>query len=357
MLKKEIDYILKYANKITEKITVYFMVNVSNFTKADDYTNTEDSIITEFFTLDEYDMLITAIKECKFKLKVFYNNNEFIKYALNNLEELQNTNSVVFNLSRSGKGLNKKALIPAFCESNNILYTGPNAYSTCLGRHKYHSNLLLESNNTNSINSWLFMKHGWLGSNEPPQNTKIIAKPAFESASRGIKNDNIMFYDSQALSYIQNLSKEFEQDIIVQEFISGIEVEVPILNIEKPYALNPVGIKLADSSMDGIITYKDAFDENYSFYSLQNSSLFLSNKLKEIAEKAVNILNLGLYSRVDFRVDCNETPYIIDISTHPYILKHSSFSYAFLEYGYTYNDLIKLIVLDPIIKKHSLIKS
>lgn len=329
------------------KFEIFFVVNVAGKTNIVDYDNASQSILTEYLTEDEYDAMITALKKSGFRIKVFNNEVHFINYVINNAQSLDFTHIIVFNLARNGKGLNKKALIPAFCQLYGIKLTGSDAYHVCLGRHKYHVNCILYSKNIPVPKTWCYTQRGWLLNDVPDNDIKLIIKPAFESASRGINEESIIYYTNIKESQLQKLQREFEQDILVQEFISGYEVQVPVIKINGKYhALMAVGINMDNDPLlnDKVITYDIAYDETYDFYNFADVNAHLAKQLMENAEAACAILGLNHYGRFDFRVNADSSFYITDISTHPFLIKHSAFAYMFSALNFEYEDIFLLLI-------------
>ena len=226
-IKEQIKNYIDKMKETSQKYEIYFVVNVAGKTDSVDYLDIEQSILTEYLTEEEYDVMIEALKRNRFKIQVFNNELHFINFVLNN--KMDYSHIIVFNLARNGKGLNKKALIPAFCQLYNIKYTGSGAYNVCLGRHKYHVNCILQSKGLPVPKTWYFTDTGWLLNDEPPINQKVILKPSFESASRGITDKSITLYSTETKKQVQKLQQQFEQSIMVQQFIEGYEVQVPII--------------------------------------------------------------------------------------------------------------------------------
>lgn len=333
--------------KIAPKFEIFFVVNVVGKTNMLDYKNVEQSILTEYLTEEEYDVMITSLKKSGFQVKVFNNEIYFINYIIANAESLDFNRIIVFNLARNGKGLNKKALIPSFCQLYELKLTGSDAYHVCLGRHKYHVNCILASKNISVPHTWCFSKNGWLLGEIPPQNIKLIIKPAFESASRGISDTSINYYTTKLEHQIQLLQNEFEQDILAQEFISGYEVQVPVIKLNgKYFAPMAIGINMNQNSFlsDKIITYEIAYDETYNFYNFAEVNMPLAQQLMKTAETACAILGLEHYGRFDFRITTEGTFYITDISTHPFLIKHSAFAYMFSILDLKYEDIFLLLI-------------
>lgn len=332
--------------EIASKYEIFFVVNVVGKTNIYDYKNVEQSILTEYLTEEEYNAMITALKRSGFKVRVFNNEIYFMNYIINNAETLNYEQIIVFNLARNGKGLNKKALIPSFCQLYNLRLTGSDAYHVCLGRHKYHVNCILASKNISVPHTWCFSKNGWLNNETPPQDIKLIIKPAFESASRGINSTSIDYYSDKLIQQIKHLQDEFEQDILIQEFIAGYEVQVPVIKLkEKYFAPMAIGINMDDNPLllNKIITYDIAYDETYNFYDFSVINEPLAQQLMRTAELACAILGLEHYGRFDFRIDTNGIFYITDISTHPFLIKHSAFAYMFSALNLEYEDIFLLL--------------
>ena len=333
---------IKIAKQNAKKYTICFVTNVNGKTQIKDYNSTEDSILTEYFTEDEYNTILNAIREIGFYVKVFFNEIEFIDYINHHAYD----NIIVFNLARNGKGLCKKALIPSFCEFYDIPHTGSNSYTVCLGRHKFHYNKLLSSFKLNVVKSWLYTNEGWLFNEKPDMNTKIIIKPTFESASRGVRDTSVFIYENDD-SKLQSLYNEFEQDIIVQEFIKGYEIQVPIImNNNTPNAIDIIGVSMDNSLCldDKIITYDLAFSEEYSFYQFDQCNISLKNEILQTSEKIAKILGMENYGRCDYRLTKAGEFYLTDISTHPYLIYHSAFAFLFKNLGFGYSDIFAYII-------------
>lgn len=340
------EYIEKMLANISTNIEVLFVANVVDKTEIKDLRKTQDSILTEYFTEDEYNQMLIAIRQNGYSVNVFFDEIDFIKYIINHSENVSAKKYVVFNLARNGTGLCKKSLVPSFCDVYNLPSTGSNAYMTCLGRHKFHYNAILRKNNISAVNSWLYTKNGWLNDIEPPSDMKLIAKPTYESASRGVRNSSIFNLSYDSVNSLKELYNEFEQDIIVQEFISGYEVQVPIIIGEEPLALYPVAITMNNSAdlADKIITYELAFSEEYNFINFSSINNALSEKLMHESIKVAKCLGMENYGRVDFRIDYEGNYYITDISTHPYLINHSAFAFAFKEMCFNYKDIFACII-------------
>lgn len=347
LAKENIMSRIQEMGKKSESYEIYFVVNVAGKTEFIDYANSEQSILTEYLTEEEYDVMITALKRSKFNVKLFNSEKHFIQFILQNEDSIDFEHTIVFNLARNGKGLNKKALIPSFCQLYNIKHTGSGAYNVCLGRHKFHTNCILHSKGLPVPQTWYYTDNGWLLNEIPPQNKELIIKPSFESASRGITENSIISYCEESQKRIKKLQYQYEQNIIVQEFICGYEVQVPIIKFDgQILPLMAVGINMKNNPLlsKQIITYDVAYDETYSFYDFADIDSSLANEIMKTATKACAVLNLEHYCRFDFRIDLDGNFYITDISTHPFLIKHSAFAFAFSAMNLEYEDIFLTLI-------------
>ena len=148
-------------------------------------------------------------------------------------------------LFRSGPG--RKALIPSICKYLNLRHTGSDSYRVCLCRDKFAIASILEANNIKVPKFQLYKGNNDLSLSEK---TKYIAKPLYESSSIGISKNNIFYGNNIPYTYLNTLIKNLKQPLLIQEFISGYEIEVPILaGKQSLYAFSPVVLHKNNNSL------------------------------------------------------------------------------------------------------------
>ncbi|HKI75354.1 MAG TPA: hypothetical protein VJ998_11940, partial [Pseudomonadales bacterium] len=74
----------------------------------------------------------------------------------------------------------------------------------------------------------------------------------------------------------------------------------------------------------------------------------LLHKLSSLARQAWNEFGLAGYARVDFRVDGEGNPLILEINTNPCLSPDAGFSAALVESGYAFETAVELIVKDAL---------
>ena len=156
----------------------------------------------------------------------------------------------------------------------------------------------------------------------------IYAKPLYESSSIGISKNNIFNGNNISYAYLNTLIKNLKQPLLIQEFISGYEIEVPILvGKQSLYAFSPVVLHKNNNSLiigDEILDYNLIFNDDYTFSSLPNN--INDKEVKETAIKTAELLGLKGLCRVDF-------------------INHSSVNFAFKKEGKTDSDIFKTILM------------
>ena len=100
-----------------------------------------------------------------------------------------------------------------------------------------------------------------------------------------------------------------------------------------------------------ILNYKSKWEETSFEYQntkrsfeIDDKDIPLYKKMEEISRKCFKALGSKGYLRVDFRVDNNKVPYVLEINVNPCINRDSGFSAAAKMKDITYKKLISAII-------------
>lgn len=302
----------------------------------------------EFFRINEFGEIYQGIVDAGFFIRnVFFNEIDFIEDYIKNPNKYTNQ-SLIFTLARNGSGNNKKALIPAFCDITDLKYTSSSSFACSLARNKYYFSSILNSHNIPTPKAYYYIgRDKWLDDKVPYNWEQLIIKPSASSASQGIQMNSICSTsDSNFADKINILYENTKSPVLIQHYIDGVECEVPIFQFKDTILpLNPIMIITPSGLQHNILTAEISDNNDYDFKDLgEQVSDDVIQKIKSYATGAFQCLNLRHYGRVDFRVDRDGNPYIIDVSTTPYITKHSSFAYEFERLGLEYHDIFSAII-------------
>ncbi|PIQ87680.1 MAG: hypothetical protein COV73_02840, partial [Candidatus Omnitrophica bacterium CG11_big_fil_rev_8_21_14_0_20_43_6] len=140
--------------------------------------------------------------------------------------------------------------------------------------------------------------------------------------------------------------KTYKQPALVEEFISGQEFTVAIVGNENPEVMPVVQIKI-----DGRLKLNDKF---YTFARITSDRLEyicpakihneLKKKLDALALKVYRGVECRDFGRVDFRVDNNGNPYVLEINPLPSLSTEDVFMLVAKNIGITYEQMVGKIL-------------
>lgn len=353
MLKKYKDVYKEALNK-AEQIKIFLVSNIRE--KTDnfvDYSGT--SVISEYLSLTQQELIVESLRNSGFETVCFIDEMDFIKsYITNNYYREDSKYPIVINTAQKGTAIGRKSLIPAFCDLYGLCHTNSNPYVVSLARNKYHCSCLLKSTGLPATNDYLYLPNkGWLLDKHPNEGEKVIAKLNYETSSIGLTSDNIFIYDYTKDSFINDLATQFNQPVVVESFIEGFEVEVPVIIGNETEVVLPVGIAVNNKKNLGsqILDYNIRRDLKFGFYNFEKTEPELSKKLEECTKQVVQLLGITGFGRVDYRIDYNKNIYVTDIATNPHITKGMSFYYAFTENDLNYTQMLETLIALSLIRK------
>ncbi|MFH1729763.1 MAG: ATP-grasp domain-containing protein [Pseudomonadota bacterium] len=278
-----------------------------------------------------------------------------------NLEKLliklkENKISFVFNLVESiANKDNLAAIIPALLDSMGIKYTGSKAFTFNLTTNKLLLKKLLRLNNVSTPNSVLLsdLSNDNI-SFEPP----YILKSIYDHASKGL-NDKSVFYTKNDLIKYKNKNKIILNEYFIESYIDGREFNIALLGNQKktPTVLPCAEIQFINfpENKPKIIAYKAKWDEqSFEYINTKRNFKFekkdytLLKKLRNISVKCWNVFDVMGYARVDFRIDKNNNPFVLEININPCLSPDAGFVAAAAESGIDIFEIVKSIISDSI---------
>lgn len=347
MKEKILEKYLELAYSFKNKLQIVLVCNVAGLTiDQDDFS--ENSITSEYLTLRQYNKILKSYRDEGFDVIPYFDENQFIDDVIN--KKIFNNNDrklLVMNSAQKGTKVGRKSLIPAFCDLHNIYYSNSNAYVVSLCRDKFNSGCLLDNWGIPVPQSWLYRySDGWLFNKKPKAGQKVIVKLNYETSSIGLDVNSIFVYDNSKDAIINPISKKYNQDVIIQEFISGYEIETSFINGNQPFVFPPMGIRINGNELmgDSILDYNARKNHPYDFYKLDKSLPCLSEKIKKYTALIGNALNITGIGRIDYRITPNQEIYITDIATNPGYGDYSSTFQVIKDYGYDYSEMLAIFI-------------
>lgn len=293
------------------------------FERKEDYPRLPshaDDVDSELLSQAEEDDLLSGLRDAGHHVLRIGD----CRRLLNRIGYWRNRCDIVFNKSVGYRGVERKLLVPAILDAAGIPYVGSTPYVLTLTRHKYHTKLVVERAGVPTPRAVLYPLDPVtsLAALRYP----VIVKPLAESSSIGIDRDRSVVESPEAADrQARSTVARYEQPVVVEEFVAGAEVEVPIVVDPLPRALGVVAIMLAGAPVEGdqFLASDLVYDDSYGFGA--PPSYVDPERVAASAVRAANALGIRDYGRIDFRVAADGTPWFIEASTHPHLQRHSSF--------------------------------
>ncbi len=183
----------------------------------------------------------------------------------------------------------------------------------------------------------------------------LIVKPLYEDGSIGITKKSVVYHTKELVEMVECIHELYRQPALVEEYIDGNDISVSVLGNGEDAIVLPIS-EIAYSNRVGpnIQTFETKWipesSEYKSAYYCCPTELdpALASVIGEFALRACRIMDCRDYTLVDFRLKGN-TPYVLEVNPNPCINPHESgFVRAGNMGGYSFNDLIKSILMHSI---------
>jgi len=235
------------------------------------------------------------------------------------IDRLRQTSiDIVFNIAEGLQGRNREAHIPALLEFLNIPYTGSDPLTLSLTLDKSMAKRIVMSE---KIPTPRFKKVEKMEDlDDLDLKYPLFVKLCYEGSSKGVRLDSKILDHRSLKEKTEWLLKTYGPPILVEEFVSGPEFTVGILGNENPTVLGVMQIEIKGSPPDEAIyslEVKREWEERVYYHCPPPIDHPLLKKIEEVALRSYRVLECRDVSRVDIRVDKEETPYFLEINPLP----------------------------------------
>jgi len=212
------------------------------------------------------------------------------------------------------------------------------------------------------------IRSGWQGLRNPNQlPERAIIKAVGEHSSLGITDASVVQTSAAqaGISDLANLAEMIARRSIdlrtahfAEEYIEGREFNLSVLATPSgPEVLPPAEIEFKDYPADKPkIVGHDAKWNDQTIESQNTPRRFefptqdrpLLDELASLARRAWEVFGLHGYARVDFRVDADGQPWILEINANPCLSPDAGFAAAVVEAGLTFDNVVDRILNDSV---------
>ena len=224
-------------------------------------------------------------------------------------------------------------------------FTGnpPATLGNCLNKERAKN--ILRSFNIPTPNSLIIKQEDKVSNKTFNLEFPVILKLLNEDASIGISELSVVKNLNQLRKQLKFLFDTYRQDVIVEEYIEGRELNVAILG-DRILPVSEILFKGLPEGLPKIITYDSKWIEESIYYQHTQPSCPAKlgkkdkNNVEFVARSAFNAMNCRDYARVDIRLNKNGTPYVIEVNPNPDISTDSGFVRAASKTGISYPELL-----------------
>jgi D-alanine-D-alanine ligase len=262
---------------------------------------------------------------------------------------------LVFNLAESFGG--KSALesnVAALLNLLGLRYTGSSPAGLLLAGDKSLTKKVLSFHGIRTPEFATVFRGAldWAGDIAFP----LIVKPPQEDASLGIRSNSVVHDLRELFTRIDALQSEFQQPVLVEEFVEGREFYVGVLGNANVRALPVMELDFSGfpAGVPRIASWEAKWGDDGAGSGEQfagTKSIFpvdvapeLATRMQEVAVEAFNALRLRDYARIDLRVTAEEDIFVIEVNPNCYLERESEFARAAAEGGLAYDALIARIL-------------
>ncbi len=183
-----------------------------------------------------------------------------------------------------------------------------------------------------------------------------IVKPVWEDGSLGL--DEHCVFKGNDRAFIRKLKEFDKKTYFIEHFIDGREFNLSILGGKRgPQVMPPAEILFRDypEGKPKIVGYNAKWtEESFEYTHTPRSFRFrksdepLLKELVRLAYKCWHEFDLRGYVRVDFRIDKNNKPYVLEINGNPCIAPESGYVAATKRAGLKFHQVIERVLEDAL---------
>lgn len=255
----------------------------------------------------------------------------------------------VFPLLNRGGFFNSEMLLPILCNRLRLPYLGASPIVRGLSDDKHLTKLEAAARGVPTAPWALFRRGAPIEISRCPPARRWVIKPNNSSASWGVRDCHDRAGLAQAIAEIHAL----DQDAIVEPFIEGNDVEVPVITLNGQPAMLPMMVFEQDDPSQ-LRTYQEKRDlvgnVGYAIRRLEDPRL--AALVADYTQRMAEVFHPFDYGRFEFRVDdATGDVRLLEVNLNCNLWSEKLFSQAAALAGFTHADLIETIVAESMMRQ------
>lgn len=271
-----------------------------------------------------------------------YDNTELFDLTQDNMSEIITRKPDVVFLALHGKG-GEDGCIQGMLELANIPYTGPGVAASAVCMNKILTKRVLENAGLPTAKFKVYHKEECKDLNIVCRTLidevglPMVVKSPCQGSSIGVV---IVKNEDELIPAIDEVFK-YGDNLLAEKFVDGVELTLPILGNEKLTPLPIIEITSEREFYDYTAKYTSGLCHHIIPACIDKAT---EERVIEIGLEAYRVLDCCGLSRIDFIVDKQEGPMIIEINTLPGMTDMSLFPDAARYMGISYEQLVEQIL-------------
>lgn len=254
------------------------------------------------------------------------------------------TDAVVLPLWSGRESRNRRALVPAICESFGVRFAGADVYAAMICQDKVLAKTYCARAGLDTARHVLVPEH-----REPADFSTVsfpcVVKPSLEGGSMGISDDCIVSNEKEALQVAYRLRTAWKQPILIEEFVAGREISICIAGNNSKYLIG--GAEVVVAGMPGYFNSRVNGVGLKKYLTIDRTNVRCANK--EIAPFEFYCVELfKSLKKVDyFRIDgkLSENGFtVLELTPDAHMGATSSLAVALTDHQMSYSEMLRFII-------------
>jgi len=264
----------------------------------------------------------------------------------NIIEQLRNKKvDIVFNISCTGPGGCRHALVPLILDWLGIPYTGSGPLAHMVALDKPTAKRVFKAFN---IQTPRFQVASHSDEIDLDINYPLFVKPVVGGCSLGVADDSLVHTKSQLREIVEKIITVYNQPALIEEYVDGREFTVGILGNDNPIVLPILEFDFENTIQKKFRTFETKMVQQNVITSICPAQLSIDyiHHIQETAIAAYRAVGCYDFARIDIRLDTQGRAQVLEVNSLPGLAQgFGSFTQMAQIGGMTYPNMIEAIFM------------
>lgn len=268
---------------------------------------------------------------------------ETLDFNQDNLVEIKTINPDVVFITLHGKN-GEDGSVQGYLDILGIPYTGSGLTASAVGMNKILTKKMLCFDNIPTADFIIIEHNNFLNESESIVNGIVdnLGLPVVVKApNQGSSIGTYIVRNKNEISKAIKDAFTYDHEVLVEKFIDGIEVTASLIGNDNPIVLPLIEITSTNEFYDYESKYTPGMCEHIIPARIADEMI---QEINDLSVKVYKLLGCKGFARVDFIIDYNNDPYVLEINTIPGMTDMSLVPDAARAIGISYVELCDKVV-------------